>query len=242
MGCGTQGFEDTTHDCWENLDMRLIDCFVNIISFVDFFLKSPGVKQSSYDKVRANIQRLIVQSESCIENEKISREDYDLARFAVLAWVDETIMSSSWEGRTHWQREKLQRVYYQTEDAGEIFFDRLNTIGFQKREVREVYYMCLALGFTGQYCNPGDEVLLEALKDENLKILTGGSIDTSFFEKRELFPEAYQVDSIRSKSPKSREPFSFLALMCFITPVVLLGCLFLLYRVLLENFGETILF
>ena len=80
--------------------MRLIDCFVNIISFVDFFLKSPGVKQSSYDKVRANIQRLIVQSESCIENEKISREDYDLARFAVLAWVDETIMSSSWEGRT----------------------------------------------------------------------------------------------------------------------------------------------
>ena len=222
--------------------MRLIDCFINIISFVAFFLKSPGVKQSSYEKVKGNIQRLIAQSESCIGNEKISREDYDLARFAVLAWVDEAIMSSSWDGRLQWQREKLQRLYYQTEDAGEIFFDRLNTIGFQKREVREVFYMCLALGFTGQYCNPGDDVLLEALKDENLKMLTGSSMDAFSLEKRELFPEAYQIESIRSKSPKSRGPFSFFSLMCFIAPVIFLGGMFLLYRILLENIGETILF
>ena len=242
MGCGAPRFEDTTHDRRENLEMRLIDCFINIISFVAFFLKSPGVKQSSYEKVKGNIQRLIAQSESCIGNEKISREDYDLARFAVLAWVDEAIMSSSWDGRLQWQREKLQRLYYQTEDAGEIFFDRLNTIGFQKREVREVFYMCLALGFTGQYCNPGDDVLLEALKDENLKMLTGSSMDAFSLEKRELFPEAYQIESIRSKSPKSRGPFSFFSLMCFIAPVIFLGGMFLLYRILLENIGETILF
>jgi len=242
LGCGAAGFEGTTHDCRENLDMRLIDCFINIISFVAFFLKSSGSRHSSYDKVRANIQRLIAQSESCIENEKVSREDFDLARFAVLAWVDEAIMSSSWDGRTHWQREKLQRLYYQTEDAGEIFFDRLNTIGLQKREVREVFYMCLALGFTGQYCNAGDEILLEGLKDENLKILSGNSIDISSLEKRELFPEAYHVESVRSKSPKSRGPFSFFTLICFIAPVVFIGGLFVLYRVLLENIGETILF
>lgn len=222
--------------------MRLIDCFINIISFVAFFLKSPGVKQASYDKIKANIQHLIAESERCIENEKISREDYDLARFAVLAWIDEAIMSSSWDGRTYWQREKLQRQYYQTEDAGEIFFDRLNAIGLQKREVREVYYMCLALGFTGQYCNAGDEILLEGLKDENLKILTGNSIDTSSLEKRELFPEAYHVESVRSKSLKPRGPFSFFSLIWFIAPVLFLGGLFVLYRVLLENIGETILF
>ena len=222
--------------------MRLIDCFINIISFVAFFLKSSGSKHYSYDKVRANIQRLISQSESCIDNKKISREDYDMARFAVLAWIDEAIMSSSWDGKTQWQREKLQRLYYQTEDGGEIFFDRLNTLGFQKREVREVFYMCLALGFTGQYCHPGDEVLLEALKDENLKILTGNSIDMSSFEKREIFPEAYPIESPGSKHPKSRRPFSFSAIMCFIAPIIFLGGLFILYGVLLENIGETIFF
>jgi len=222
--------------------MRLIDCFINIFSFVTFFLKSSGSRHSSYDKVKANIQRLIAQSESCIENEKVSREDYDMARFAVLAWVDEAIMASSWDGRAQWQREKLQRLYYQTEDAGEIFFDRLNTIGLQKREVREVYYMCLALGFTGQFCNAGDEILLEGLKDENLKILTGNLIDTSSFEKRELFPEAYQVESVRSKLSKSRGPFSFFALIWFIAPVIFFGGLLVLYRILLENIGETIFF
>jgi len=222
--------------------MRLIDCFINIISFVAFFLKSSGTRPSSYDKIRANIQRLIAQSEICIENEKVSREDYDMARFAVLAWVDEAVMSSSWDGRAQWQREKLQRLYYQTEDGGEIFFDRLNTIGLQKREVREVFYMCLALGFTGQYCNAGDEILLEGLKDENLKILTANSIDLSSFEKRELFPEAYHIESLKSKSLKSRGPFSFFVLICFMAPVVFLGGLFVLYRILLENIGETIFF
>lgn len=222
--------------------MRLIDCFINIISFVAFLLKSSGTRHSSYDKVRAKIERLIAQSESCTTNEKVSREDYDMARFAVLAWIDEAIMSSSWDGRAQWQREKLQRVYYQTEDAGEIFFDRLNTIGLHKGEVREVFYTCLTLGFTGQYCNPGDEVLLEALKDENLKILTGNSIEASSFEKRELFPEAYHIESMSSKPPKSRGPFSFSILICFIAPLVFLGGLFVLYRVLLRNIGETIFF
>ena len=222
--------------------MRLIDCFINIISFVAFFLKSSGSKHYSYDKVRANIQRLISQSESCIDNKTISREDYDMARFAVLAWIDEAIMSSSWDGKTQWQREKLQRLYYQTEDGGEIFFDRLNTLGLQKREVREVFYMCLALGFTGQYCHPGDEVLLEALKDENLKILSGNSIDTSSLEKREIFPEAYPIESLGSKPPKSRRYFSFSVIICFITPIIFLGGLFILYGVLLGNIGETIFF
>lgn len=222
--------------------MRLIDCFINVISFVAFFLKSSESKHYSYDRVRANIQRLISQSESCIENGKVVREDYDKARFAVLAWIDEVIMSSSWDGRAQWQREKLQRLYYQTEDGGEIFFDRLNTIGLQKREIREVFYMCLALGFTGQYCHPGDEVLLEALKDENLKILTGNSIDTTSLEKHEIFPEAYHIESVGPKPPKPRGPFSFSALICFITPIIFLSGLFILYSVLLKNIEETIIF
>jgi len=219
--------------------MRLIDCFMNIIAYVAYLGKSGTEKQSSYDHVRADIRRLIAQSESCLENETVSREDYDMARFAVFAWIDETIMSFSWDGRIQWQREQLQRLYYQTADAGEIFFERLNTIGPHQRDVREVYYLCLAMGFLGQYCNDGDEYLLEQLKTSNLKLLMGSSIGMPSLDKRELFPDAYPVESAEVTSLKVKRRFSPFALICLGAPVALYSILFLIYRFVLNNIGQT---
>jgi len=219
--------------------MRLIDCFMNIIAYVAYLGKSGTEKQSSYDHVRADIRRLIAQSESCLENETVSREDYDMARFAVFAWIDETIMNFSWDGRIQWQREQLQRLYYQTADAGEIFFERLNTIGPHQRDVREVYYLCLAMGFLGQYCNDGDEYLLEQLKTSNLKLLMGSSIGMPSLDKRELFPDAYPVESAEVTSLKVKRRFSPFALICLGAPVALYSILFLIYRFVLNNIGQT---
>jgi len=219
--------------------MRLIDCFMNIIAYVTYLGKSGTEKQSSYDHVRADIQRLIAQSESCLENETVSREDYDMARFAVFAWIDEIIMNSSWDGRMQWQREQLQRLYYQTADAGEIFFERLNTLGLHQRDVREVYYLCLALGFLGQYCNDGDEYLLEQLKTSNLKLLMGSSIGMPSLDKRELFPDAYPAESVEAAAFKTRRRFSAFTLMCLGAPVALYSILFLIYHFVLNNIGQT---
>ena len=171
--------------------MRLSDCFMEIIAYTGYVAQKQNGGPIAYVQMRANMQRLISQSEACLESGGFSREDYDSARFAVFAWVDETILSSAWEGRAQWQREQLQRQYFNTADAGELFFERLNTLGPHQRDVREIYYLCLALGFTGQYCNPGDEFLLEQLRTSNLKYLTGSSVGIPSLEKEELFPEAY---------------------------------------------------
>ena len=221
--------------------MRLTDCFIDIITYVAYLLKSATAKQPTYDQIRADIQRLIKQSEICLENGTVSREDYDHARFAVFAWIDEAIMGSTWDGKTHWQREQLQRMYYQTADAGEIFFERLNTLGLHQGDVREVYYLCLALGFTGQYCNEGDEYLLEQLKTSNLKLLTGSSVGIPSLDKRELFPEAYPIESAEVTPLKTERRFSPFTLICLAAPVVLYWTLFLIYRFVLSNIGETLI-
>lgn len=221
--------------------MRLIDCFINMITYAAYLVKSGTEKQTAYDQVRADIQRLITESENCLENETVSREDYDQARFAVFAWIDEAVMRSTWEGKTHWQREQLQRIYYQTADAGEIFFERLNTLGPHQRDVREIYYLCLAMGFTGQYCNEGDEYLLEQLKTSNLKLLTGSSVGIPSIDKRELFPEAYPAESAEAAPLKGKRRFSPYTLLCLCAPVVLYGVLFLIFRFVLNNVGQTLI-
>lgn len=221
--------------------MRLSDCFMEIIAYITFVTRNGAGAPLSYEQVRANVQRLIAQSEACLEKGRFSVEDFNLARFAVFAWVDEMILASQWEGRQQWQREQLQRQYYQTADAGELFFDRLNAIGPHQRDVREVYYLCLALGFSGQYCNEGDDFLLDQLKTSNLKLLTGSSVGIPSLEKEELFPAAYPVQVAETPSTMRREPLSRFTLLGAAAPVALFGLLFLIYKFILGNIAGNLI-
>jgi type VI secretion system protein ImpK len=222
--------------------MRLSDCFMEIIAYTAFAVRADGA-EASFDQVHGNLQRLISESESLLQAQAFPREDYDLARFAVFAWIDETILSSQWEGRHQWQRVQLQRQYYQTTDAGELFYERLNTIGPHQRDVREVYYLCLALGFTGQYCNAGDDFMLEQLSASNLKLLTGSSMGLPSLEKQDLFPEAYPAGDAQEAGPDPvrRGRLSGFTLTYAAVPLVMYGLLYLIYLFILGHIGETLI-
>jgi type VI secretion system protein ImpK len=221
--------------------MRLTDCFMGLIAYVVYFLKSAATRQPAFDKVKADIQRLIMESDECFKSGVFSQEDYDLARFAVFAWIDEAILNSSWEHRSQWQGEQLQRIYYRMADAGEIFFERLNTIGPHQRDVREVYYLCLAMGFTGRYCHEGDDYLLEQLRASNLKLLVGSSVGLPTLDKGELFPETYAIESVADASEQTRKQFPAFTIACLGFPVILFMSLYLIYRFVLSNVGEHLL-
>lgn len=221
--------------------MRLSDCFIELIAYTAFLAHTDQAGQPSFDQVKNTMQRLIKKSEACLAHGAVSHEDYQLARFAVFAWVDETLMSSDWQGRQLWQREQLQRQYYQTADAGELFFERLNTLGLHQRDVREVFYLCLSLGFTGQYCNPGDDFLLTQLRVSNLKLLIGSSTGVPKLEKEQLFPDAcpVAVDSTADAVPQQR--FSGFTLGFALAPVALYGVLYLIYLFILGNIGDKLI-
>jgi len=222
--------------------MHLTDCFIELIAYVVYFQKTVATKQPKYEQVKADILRLLTQSENCLKNDLFSREDYDHARFAVCAWVDEVILNSAWVQKNQWQKEQLQRIYYHTADAGEEFFERLNTLGLHQREVREVYYFCLALDFKGRYCHKGDEYLLEQLKTSNLKLLMGSSIGLPSLERAELFPEAYPIEAAESGRPKrQRFRFPIFTIASVAGSVLFFGLLLLIYWFVLGSIGNNIL-
>jgi len=222
------------------MTMRLTDCFSELVAYVNYFLKGLVNKQPSFEQVKTDIDRLLEESKAKALAEGISEQDYDLARFAICAWIDEAILSSNWEGKGKWQTQQLQRTYYGTTDAGELFFEKLNTIGLQQRDVREVYYLCLAMGFTGRYIHEGDEYLLDQLKTSNLKVLLGSSVDLPSLERTQLFPEAYVAENIETPTQKEKR-FSPMLLAAGVAPVVLFGILFLTYSFILNSVGEGFL-
>ena len=54
------------------------------------------------------------------ENEKIQQ-----AKFALVAFLDETIISSSWDQKYEWLTEPLQLKLFNTFNAGEEFFNNI---------------------------------------------------------------------------------------------------------------------
>jgi type VI secretion system protein ImpK len=221
--------------------MRLTDCFIDLIAYVAYFRRRVEANQPPFEQIQADVLRLLSASQTLITQGNFSPEDYDLARFAIVAWVDDTIMNSPWHYRDHWKREPLQRDFYQTTDAGEIFFKRLNQVGLHQRDVREVYYLCLAMGFKGQYCHEGDEFLLDQLKTSNLKLLTGSSLGIPRLETGDLFPEAYAAETEMSSTPGSGRRLSPLTWLGLGLPIVLFVGLFLIYNFILNHLVDNLL-
>jgi type VI secretion system protein ImpK len=119
----------------------------------------------------------------------VGPENFNEARFAVLSWVDETILNSNWPHRTQWQH--LMLTYYGTLNAGEEFFRRIDALGPQANDVREIYYICISLGFEGKYAFGDGHRVLADLKQRLYKQLCAADGDIRQHYPR-LFPEAYQ--------------------------------------------------
>jgi len=217
--------------------MRLFDCFVDLIAYVSHSLGSAENFPTSGEVLRQTVTDLIGQSETFRENNGFDKADYESARFAIFAWIDETVMKSSFEGKDGWQRQLLQRTFYNTTGGGVEFYRRLEDLDEDKGEVREIYYLCLALGFSGRYgLSEGDGVLRDRVIEQQFKRLTGSSDVFSKTSRSKLFPAAYglAVPERYEKKPVSKRSMVMTALLGA-GPVVLFAFLYVLYRFILNN-------
>ncbi len=98
----------------------------------------------------------------------LPRDDVEALKFPLVAFIDETILHSSWEHRERWRDRPLQLDLFGELRAGIRFFDQLDQVrrgGEAKRDLLEVYHLCLTLGFEGKYRISGREKL-QPLIDE----------------------------------------------------------------------------
>jgi type VI secretion system protein ImpK len=124
-----------------------------------------------------------------IDNEKVRS-----AKFALVAFLDETIISSTWAQKDEWLAEPMQIKMFDTFNAGEEFFDNLHQLRQRSSvnaDILEVYYLCLALGFKGKYQLQSPENLRRVIDDLNL----------------ELHPEMYSAIDAISPNAKPKDTY-----------------------------------
>jgi len=89
-----------------------------------------------------------------------SAEDIELAVFAVVAFLDATILNLRSPVFVDWPRQPLQEERYGHHVAGEVFFQNLQKLMTRSdspelADLLEVYQLCLLLGFEGRYSMGG---------------------------------------------------------------------------------------
>ncbi|TWU31940.1 DotU family type IV/VI secretion system protein [Novipirellula artificiosorum] len=89
------------------------------------------------------------------ENRLGSRPDWELAKYALVAWVDDLLIEAPWEGRTWWEENRLEFQLFRSGDAFTAFYLQAKKASeFPKKDALEVFYVCVVLGFRGLYGDP----------------------------------------------------------------------------------------
>src|SRR5262249_38221145 len=76
------------------------------------------------------------------------------AKFALVAFVDELVLTNESPVREQWYKFPLQFEYFREQLAGEKFFERLDGMlgrAEMEADVIELYYLCLLLNYKGRY-------------------------------------------------------------------------------------------
>ena len=116
------------------------------------------------DAFRLRIKQVLSSAEAEARSQAYPSDDVRFALFAVIAFLDETVLNSGQPMFALWSSRTLQEEIFGVHMAGELFFQYLQQLLTRQDtpeliDVLEVYALCLLLGFKGRYsAAPGNEL------------------------------------------------------------------------------------
>jgi type VI secretion system protein ImpK len=173
--------------------MTLLDYFIPVLAYVKAQVQTSS---GNVDELFKHLTQLIEDAERKAKKDGVSQQDFQDGLFPVGAWIDEQISRSKiLKDAYTWQPFLLQKHFFNTTFAGVEFFQRLQDLDKSKVSIREVYVMCLSLGFLGKfsYNHQLDELI--ALCNSEFSSLDISNKLISSQEDPTLFPKGYELSS-----------------------------------------------
>jgi len=217
--------------------MRLIDHFIELMAFTALFTREAGKWQPAYEEITVKYAQLADRAKDSARSADFSDEPWDKAFFAVCAWIDEQIFCSEWIEKEKWQRSQLQKIYFNTANAGEEFFASLDKldIGETDKQIREVYLYCLSMGFKGMYFLPGDETALSDIRTRQKELIGGAYFSNVSPEELILFPHAYESNAKRKHRKWYRISIGPVMIAASVVSAIAFAALIFMYKSMLNN-------
>jgi type VI secretion system protein ImpK len=169
----------------------LIDLCTPVLAYSSVLPRDAGGMHPTYAQFRQEVLAALQTIESEAPESGIDREDAQDAVYALALFLDEDVATSEWTGKLQWANEPLYAVKLQDPEGGINFFRKLDEMGDRRRAVKEIFLVCLAMGFRGKYAEL--EPSQQAVKLGEIRQRVLRSIhETPLDNVEELFPEAYE--------------------------------------------------
>jgi type VI secretion system protein ImpK len=122
--------------------------FLHVLDLLD---RIEHGEQPAPEAERLRICALLDQGQALIG----ANEEWDLAKYAIVSWIDEMLVEAAWDGRDWWSNHVLEVQMFNTRLCNERFFTQAQQASsLSRRDALEVYYNCVVLGFRGLYSDP----------------------------------------------------------------------------------------
>ena len=129
---------------------------------------------------RSRMKQALREISSTAARKGYTAEDVEECNFAVVAFLDEAILTAPDAASGDWAGKSLGEELFAQRSAGELFFKRLEMLRAHRdsqhlAEVLEVYYLCLLLGYEGKFAggSQGELLLLMSNLRERIERIVG---------------------------------------------------------------------
>lgn len=117
------------------------------------------------------------------------------AQYAMAGLADEILIHTlDWPGRSAWHNHLLEMALFQTQDAGERFFDNIDSMLRDRDpitiDLAVIYLLALKLGFQGKYRGEGRQDQLDACRAKLFAFVTNRDPQLLRHDIP-VFPDAY---------------------------------------------------
>ena len=174
----------------------LASCYENSITIILRLWSLQQQASASSQDFRTSIRAALKAAMEQAKSVGYASEVNQLAFFAVVAFLDESVLKMQNPAFADWAQRPLQEEMFGHNRAGEIFFDHLHTILVRQdssdtADCLEVFCLCMLLGFKGKFALSSSISSLSGQSGSNLR--SSGEIQSLIRQSRD------KIDRIRGQ-------------------------------------------
>lgn len=125
-----------------------------------------------------------------------AQSNFKEAMYLMTIMADEVFLTLDWPGQSYWKKNLLETQLFQTQVAGDMFFERLETLlnshNPVKHDIGTIYLLVLSLGFRGKFRDRDDEGKIDWYKKQLFHLINHRKSDLYQPGRKHLVNAVYE--------------------------------------------------